>query len=101
MLMLPSDIEGSFSELFDNNGLVVSDHKGKEKILWDDFRIRLGTSDFDGFQLNPGFFFQGAADLSHLEEPFTHEEIDLIIKGLPNDKSPGPDGFNNEFLKKC
>ena len=24
-----------------------------------------------------------------------------MIKGLPNDKSPGLDGFNNEFLKSC
>ena len=24
-----------------------------------------------------------------------------MIKSLPNDKSPGPDGFNNEFMKKC
>lgn len=24
-----------------------------------------------------------------------------MIKGLPNDKSPGPYGFNNEFLKSC
>jgi retron-type reverse transcriptase len=28
-------------------------------------------------------------------------EIDSIIKSLPSDKSPGPDGFNTNFIKKC
>lgn len=36
-----------------------------------------------------------------LEKPFTEQEIDNVIKELPNDKSPGPDGFNNEFFKAC
>jgi hypothetical protein len=36
-----------------------------------------------------------------LEEPFTREEIDSIIQLLPTDKSPGPYGFNGEFLKRC
>ena len=36
-----------------------------------------------------------------LEEPFTNDEIDNIIKSLPSDKSPGPDGFNTDFVKKC
>jgi hypothetical protein len=40
-------------------------------------------------------------DLSSLEIPFSNQEIDNIIKNMPTDKSPGPDGFNNEFLKKC
>jgi hypothetical protein len=40
-------------------------------------------------------------DLSSLEEPFSEDEINVVVKALPSDKSPGPDGFNNEFIKKC
>ena len=40
-------------------------------------------------------------DLSFLEAPFSLEEIDLIVSNLPSDKSPGPDGFNTDFIKKC
>ena len=81
--------------------MTVTDHREKEQILWDDFKVRLGTSEFDGFTINPNFFIQRRGNLEVLEAPFTHEEIDNVIKALPNDKSPGPDGFNNEFLKSC
>lgn len=40
-------------------------------------------------------------DLSVLEEPFCKEEIDCVIKELPTDKAPGPDGFNTNFIKHC
>jgi hypothetical protein len=39
--------------------------------------------------------------LDILEEPFSQEEINGIINGLPSDKSPGSDGFNFDFMKKC
>jgi hypothetical protein len=39
--------------------------------------------------------------LECLTEPFTTEEIDIVVKNLPSDKSPGPDGFNTDFVKKC
>lgn len=32
-------------------------------------------------------------DLAHLEAPFSCEEVEKIIKGMPLDKAPGPDGF--------
>jgi hypothetical protein len=33
--------------------------------------------------------------------PFSKEEIYDIVKNLPSGKSPGPDGFNTYFIKKC
>jgi hypothetical protein len=40
-------------------------------------------------------------DFQSLEDPFTSEEIDDIVKHMPSDKSPGPDGFSGAFLKRC
>ncbi|XP_058774430.1 uncharacterized protein LOC131648711 [Vicia villosa] len=36
-----------------------------------------------------------------LEEPFTVDEIKQAVFEGDGDKSPGPDGFNLEFMKKC
>ena len=44
---------------------------------------------------------QDSEIFDNLEFPFTEEEIEAVVKDLPTDKSPGPDGFNNEFLKSC
>jgi hypothetical protein len=39
-------------------------------------------------------------DLDELTLPFQHAEIDEIVKRMPTDKAPGPDGFNGLFMKK-
>ena len=45
--------------------------------------------------------FQRVEGLDSITTPFLKEEMDLVIKEMPVDKSPGPDGFNGMFLKKC
>jgi hypothetical protein len=40
-------------------------------------------------------------ELSHLDTPFTEEEIATVIKEIPIDNAPGPDGFNGKFLKNA
>lgn len=36
-----------------------------------------------------------------LEEPFSWEEIKDIVWDSEGDRSPGPKGFNIDFIKKC
>jgi hypothetical protein len=47
------------------------------------------------------FDFINPVELQGLDNPFTTEEISAIVAKLPIDKSPGPDGFNGLFIKKC
>jgi hypothetical protein len=44
------------TELVSSNGVAATDHREKEQILWEDFKFRLGTSEFSGFIVNPSFF---------------------------------------------
>jgi hypothetical protein len=39
--------------------------------------------------------------LQSIQGPFTKQDIDNVIKNMPSDKAPGPDGFNGVFFKKC
>jgi hypothetical protein len=40
-------------------------------------------------------------NLDSLAAPMLKDEIDGVIKQMPSDKAPGPNGFNGLFLKKC
>ena len=39
--------------------------------------------------------------LEILTKPFEKDEMDKVVKHMPVDKAPGPDGFNGLFFKKC
>ena len=61
----------------------------------------MGHFDFTSVAFNLNYFLEINSELSWLEDPFTREQIDAVARNLPNDKAPGPDGFNNEFIKRC
>jgi hypothetical protein len=69
--------------------------------LWEAYKERLGTSEFTQFHFDLHDLLQPDIDLSDLVLPFGKEEIDNIIKNLLSGKTPGPDGFNSDFMKKC
>jgi len=83
----------------DQNGDLQSSHVVKADILWNSFKDRLGQSAYQNLSLDLNSLLQASSQLGCLEEPFTHEEINSVIKNLPADKSTGPDGFNTDFIK--
>jgi hypothetical protein len=89
------------SSLKDPSGSVHYDHQTKENILWDAFKERLGTSDSPEMMFNLEQLLNRADNLEWLSDPFSMEEIDAVVASLPSDKSPGPDAFNTDFVKKC
>jgi hypothetical protein len=89
------------TSLVDDNGLEHFDHTSKADLLWTAYKERLGTTDNISTQFDLGTLLDSSTELGCLSEAFSHEEIDDVIKNLPLDKSPGPDGFNTNFVKRC
>lgn len=61
----------------------------------------MGTSSNPEMLFNLSDLIEPVSDLDTLVDPFQRDEIDQIVKRMPSDKAPGPDGFNAHFLKKC
>jgi hypothetical protein len=87
------------ASLHSDEGIEYTDHEQKAAILWNAFKNRLGKTEEYEMMFDLANLIT-PVDLSSVEVPFTHEEIDGIIKLMPNDKAPGPDGFNGLFMKR-
>lgn len=70
------------AQLQKSNGEIVLNHAEKEKILWEAFKDRLGQSDFTAMAFNLNFFLEASSELAWLDDPFTKEEIDTVVKNL-------------------
>jgi hypothetical protein len=89
------------SSLTSISGVSVSDHQSKAALLLEAYKDRLGWRENVSNHYDMADLLANEVDLAFLEQPFTPKEIDDVVVGFPNNKSPGPDGFNAEFLRKC
>lgn len=83
--------------LMGTDNIAVHDHDQKAAILWNSFKNRIGKAETTAMQFNIDHLAR-TNSLEDLEKPFTREEINAVIKNMPNDRSPGPDGFNGIFM---
>ena len=89
------------ASLHDDLGNIDREHNAKANILLKAFKQRPDTSVPTFNPLNLGNLLSRDVDLSVFEIPFSKDEIDAVVKNLPNDKALGLDGFNTNFIKHC
>lgn len=72
------------------DGSIVSDQEMKAGVLWNSYRERLGIFEFNEMLFDLTSLIQ-SVQLPVLDEPFSKEEIDRVIKEIVPDHAPGPD----------
>ena len=58
------------------------------------------VEEMDKFLEKYNFSKRNQEEIENLNRPKTSTEIDIVIRNLPANKSPGPDGFTAEFYQK-
>jgi hypothetical protein len=86
--------------LKNSKGIEISDHQEMSRILWVNYKDRMGSSEGISMQYDLSSLLATVKDFDDLTDPFNKEEMDDVIKHMSTDRAPGPDGFNGLFVKK-
>lgn len=89
------------SNLTLENGEITEDHNEKAAAFFFAFKNIMGVASQPIYDFNLQDLISPIPGLEELSAPFSTEEIDGVIKLIPSDRAPGPDGFNGQFLKVC
>jgi hypothetical protein len=93
--------QNTITSLEDQDGRIVVDHFQKAALLLDSFKARMGHTSRPQMLYNLEEMIDTHDGLEHSSVSFSNEEIDNVVRQMPIDKAPGPDGFNGLFFKKC
>jgi hypothetical protein len=84
---------------FEHAGLTLSDDEAKSDAICHFFNGLLGTYFERSRNINLAQIGLPQLDLESLISPFSVDEVWAVIKAIPNDSAPGPDGFTGRFYK--
>jgi hypothetical protein len=87
------------SALQNEEGIAIS-QQDKTKVAVEYSSKAVGTSMMRSKHINWDASGYTPFNLGDLDSPFTMQELSGIVKSLPNEKAPGPDGFIGVFYKK-
>uniref|UniRef100_J3NC32 Reverse transcriptase domain-containing protein n=1 Tax=Oryza brachyantha TaxID=4533 RepID=J3NC32_ORYBR len=85
----------------EHNNEIATAQGDMEELARSFFQQTLGSRPTQGRTLNLTELGTKVANLQELKAAFTEEEVWSVIKALPNEKLPGPDGFTNYFYQSC
>ena len=82
-------------------GQIITDQHGKESTFHQAYAEILGSAKAREFNIDLQYLNMEPINLSDQDAIFSEEEIWEIIKGMPADRAPGPDGFIGLFFHKA
>ena len=80
---------------------LITRQEEKEASFHEAYQRLLGTIQNRQYTLDLDELGIQALDLSDLETIFSEEEVWAVIRELPPDRAPGPDGFTSAFYHKA
>ena len=87
------------------NGEITTDNTEIQRIIRDYYQQLYANKmenweEIDTFLEKYNFPKLNQEEIENLNRPNTGMEIETVIRNLPANKSPGPDGFTDEFYQK-
>ena len=97
--------KNQINKIRNENGEITTDNTEIQRIIRDYYQQLYANKmdnleEMDKFLEKYNFPKLNQEEIENLNRPITSTEIETIIKNLPTNKSPGPDGFTAEFHQK-
>ena len=97
--------KNQINEIRNENGEITTDNTEIQRIIRDYYQQLYANEmdnlgEMDKFLEKYNFPKLSQEEIENLNRPITSTEVKTVIRNLPANKSPGPDGFTVEFYQK-
>ena len=97
--------KNQINKIRNENGEIITDNTEIQRIIRDYYQQLYGNKidnveEMDKFLEKYNLSRPNQRETENMNRPITSTEITTVIKNLPTNKSPGPDGFTGEVYQK-